>query len=41
MGRPEEIHQLVDLYLEGKIILKWILNKLDGGTCSGLFWLRI
>jgi hypothetical protein len=25
----------------GKIILEWIFRKWDGGTCTGLIWLRI
>jgi len=26
---------------DGRIILKWICRKWDGGTCIGLIWLRI
>jgi hypothetical protein len=33
--------QLKDPGVDGKIILKWILKKLNGMTCTGFVWLRI
>jgi hypothetical protein len=32
---------LKDLYVDGKIILEWILEKEDGKVWSGLNWLWI
>jgi len=30
-----------DLGVDGRIILKWILNESVGRAWSGLFWLRL
>ena len=37
----QERDPLEDLVVEGHIILKRILKKLDGRTCTGLIWLRV
>jgi hypothetical protein len=33
--------QKEDVDVDGRIILKWILEKYDGVLCTGLIWLRI
>ena len=40
-GNLKERYQLEDLGIDGRIVLKWILNKLDWRVWSGLIWLRI
>jgi hypothetical protein len=41
VGRPEEKNHLKDLDVDGRIILKLIFKKWNGGIWSGLNWLRI
>jgi hypothetical protein len=41
VGRPEGRNHLKDPGVEGSIILNWIFKKWDGGTWTGLIWLRI
>jgi hypothetical protein len=41
VGRPEGRNHLEDPGVDGRIILKWIFKKWDGGTWTGLIWLRI
>jgi hypothetical protein len=36
-----ERDHLEDLVVDGRIILKLIVKKLDGGTWNGLLWLRV
>jgi hypothetical protein len=38
---PKEWDQLGDLGVDGKLILKWILNKQDTRTSAGFIWHRI
>jgi hypothetical protein len=42
VGRPEGRNHLEDPGVDGRIILKWIFKKWDGGGAwTGLIWLRI
>ena len=39
--RPEGNNQLVDVGVDGMVILKCIFKKCDGVTSTGFFWFRI
>jgi hypothetical protein len=41
VGRPEGRNHLEDPGIDGRIILKWIFKKWDGGAWTGLIWFRI
>jgi hypothetical protein len=41
VGKPEERGHLEDPSFDGRIILKWILEKWDGVARTGSIWLRI
>jgi hypothetical protein len=38
---PNERDKSQDLRVDGRIILEWILKKLDGRLWNGFIWLRI
>jgi hypothetical protein len=41
VGKPEGRNHLEEKGVDGRIILKWILEKSEGGKCTGSIWLRI
>jgi hypothetical protein len=41
VGKPEGRNHLEDPGVNGRIILKWTCERLDGGAQTGLIWLRI
>jgi hypothetical protein len=40
-GKPEGRNHLKDPGVDGRIILKWIFERLGGGSQTGLIWFRI
>jgi hypothetical protein len=40
VGNLRERDHLENRNLDGRIILKWIFKKWDGGAWTGLIWLR-
>jgi hypothetical protein len=40
VGRPEGKRSLGDQNVGGRIILRWIFRKLEGGVWTGWSWLR-
>jgi hypothetical protein len=41
VGKPEGRRPLEDPGVDGRIILKWTCERLDGGAWTGSIWLRI
>ena len=41
VGKPEGKSSLGDQDVDGRIILRWILRKLEGVVGTGWSWLRI
>jgi hypothetical protein len=40
-SKPKERDHFEDVGIDGRIILDWILEKLDGKVRTGFIWLRI
>jgi hypothetical protein len=40
-GSLRDRHHVEELVVDGMVILKWILKKLNGSAFVGLIWLRI
>jgi hypothetical protein len=40
VGKPEGRNHLEEEGVDGRILLKWIFDRLDGGTWTGSIWLR-
>jgi hypothetical protein len=40
VGKPEERHDLEDIGVDGRIILKFALKKYDVTLLTGFLWLR-
>ena len=40
-GNLRERNCLEDPGTDGRIILRWVFRKWDGGACIGFIWLRI
>ena len=40
-GNIHETNDSEDLDLSGRVILKWVFQKYDGGVWNGLIWLRM
>jgi hypothetical protein len=38
---PNGKHHLENIGVDGRIILKWFLEKESAKICTGFFWLRI
>lgn len=41
MGNLRQKHYLADLDIDGRIVLKWILQKGVGGSGTELMWLSL
>jgi hypothetical protein len=41
VGKPEGKRRFENLGVGGKLILEWILGKLEGKVCTGIIWLTI
>jgi hypothetical protein len=41
MGRLKERDHLEDLGIDKKMLLKWMINTVDGKVQIGFFWVRI
>jgi hypothetical protein len=41
VGKPEGSNHLTDPGVDGRIILKWTCERLDGRAWTGSIWLRI
>jgi hypothetical protein len=41
VGEPDGKSPLRDVYVDGRIILKWFSQKWDGVVWTGLIWLKV